>query len=290
MKGKAVQQPEEQARTQGGQMHCIWHYCCWLIVMAALLIWWLLPGTAASVLFIPMWVVVAQLIFAGSLEAARLQRRAWLGQYLRMASPLHRWLRGGAVMMIWHQLLGFALALALLVSLRQLDSTDWPLLLLALGLFIASGRWLRKRLDKHVISDFLPAVTRKLSVPPVASLLALGLMLMALWRPQPNLINVRWETALRDHVVAGAGQTLLGAMERMASALELTGLWAMQNAMVSLDVNGPVAILGWGILLLMQGAFAWSFVRLMAGVTTLSHRLLGDSRCEKLIQIPSRNS
>lgn len=248
-----------------------WHYCRWLIALALPLIWWSLPGDIASALFMPVWVVVGQLIFAGLIEAARLRRRAWLGQYLETVSPWHRLVQGGVIMVIWYQLLAFALALILVVSLRQLAATDWPLLWVASGLFIAFERWLRSRLNGHVIAEYLPAVTRQLSVLPVAGLLTILLALAALWRPQPYLVGVPWEVSLRDNLVVGAGQTLLGALERIASGLEISGFWVIQNALDSLDVSSSIAVLGWGVLLLMQGTLAWSFVRLMAGMAVLQH-------------------
>lgn len=272
------------------RMHQSWRYCLWLIALAMPLIWWSLPGAAASTLFTPVWIAVTQLIFAGSLEAAKLQRRAWLGQYLKATSPWHLWLSGGVVMVIWHQLLGAAMALVLLVSLRRLAATDWLLLLLALGLFIVYRSWLQNRLEKHVITDYLAAVTRRLAVPPVAVLLTLGLALSALWRPQPYMVSIPWEVALRDYLVTGSGQTLLGALERLASALELTGFWAMQNALNNLDVSSSVAILGWGLLLLMQGVLSWSFIRLLAGIDALHDRFSARVKHDQPIEGQNQNT
>ncbi|WP_416137294.1 hypothetical protein ACM26W_12370 [Halomonas sp. HK25] len=83
----------------------------------ALLLWSLVDSAWASWLFPPAWILATQLIAAGSLEAARLRRRAWLGQYLRDGSPWHHRLRDGVVMLARHQLFGALLALVLVVTL-----------------------------------------------------------------------------------------------------------------------------------------------------------------------------
>lgn len=252
-----------------------WQWGCWLIALGGILTWWWLPEAWASTIFMPLWVGVTQIIFAGSMETAKLKRRAWLGQYLKHGSPWYCRLSGGPVMVIWHQLISVTLALILLISIRQLTVTDGVLLLITVVAFIAFSHRLQDSLERHVIADYLSVMTRRLLVPSIASILTLGLVLVSLWRPQPYLVNASWESAITDHLVAGAGETLLGAFERMGSALEISRLWAMQNAVEILEINGSVAVLGWAIMLLMQGTLAWSFLKLLAGVDALRDRL-GD--------------
>lgn len=239
------------------------------LVLLMLLLWSLAGRGLADALFLPVWVVATQLIVAGSLEAARLQRRAWLDQYLFDDSPWHRWLRGGLVMVLRHQLVGALLALVLLVKLRLLPLVAWPLLLAGAAGLVLARQWMRRRLARHVIGERLPAVTRRLLVPPVAGLLALVLVVAAFWLPQPWLVGLGWEEAIADHLPGGEGDSLLAFFERLAASAELTQYWAMQNAVERLLLGPLMTLLGWLLLLLTQGAVAWAYVRLLVGVDAL---------------------
>ncbi len=258
--------PEGQGR---GWRVLAWHHAHLALAVLVLLLWSLLGDRLAGLLFLPAWVLVTQLIAAGSLEAARLRRRAWLDQYLRDDSPWHRWLRGGALMVARHQLLGACLALLLLVQLRLLAWGDWPLLLFAVVGLVVLRNGLRRRLARHVIGEHLPAVTRRLVVVPAAGLLTLALVVAALWLPQPYLVGLGWEEALLRHLQGRDAASLLGFFERLGSAVELTQYWAMQNAVESLRLGAPLALLGWLLLLLTQSAFAWAYVRLLIGADAL---------------------
>ncbi|WP_111415189.1 hypothetical protein [Billgrantia lactosivorans] len=244
-----------------------------VLTVAGLLAWSRLGAGAASVLLLPAWALAGQLIFAGSVEAARLRRRAWLGQYLLASSPWHRRLRGGLLMVLRHQLLGLLLALLLLVQLRLLPTLTWTVLVLAALTLAWLQALLRRRLARHVVTAHVPALTRRLLVWPVGGLVALLLVLLALWLPQPYLIGLAWEEALVRHVSTAAGSTLLGVFERLAQAVELTRYWAMQNAVTRTGVAEGLALVGWLVLLLIQSAFAWAFVRLLVGAEALRDRL-----------------
>jgi|GEM_PF-594369 hypothetical protein len=239
------------------------------LAVLVLLAWSLSSNDWAGVLFLPVWVLATQLIVAGSLEAARLRRRAWLGQYLRDNSPWRRWLQGGVLMVLRHQLVGALLALVLLVDLRLLPLSEWPLLLVAVPVLVLARNRLRRRLSRHVVAEHLPAVTRRLVTLPAAALLALALVLAALWLPQPWLIGLGWEEAIARHLPGGEGRALLGFFERLAASAELTRQWAMQNAVERFHLATPVAMLGWLVLLLTQGAVAWAYVRLLVGAEAL---------------------
>ena len=244
------------------------------LVLAILLLWSLAGSGLASLLLLPAWVITAQLIFAGSLETARLRRRAWLGQYLRVASPWHRLLSGGLVMIAWHQLLGLLLALLLLVKLRLLAPVYWPLLLIGVAGLILLRSVMRRRLERHVIAEYVPAVTRRLLVWPLGLLLTMSLVLLALWLPQPYLVGLGWEEALMRHVAADGHDSLLGFFERVARALDVTQYWAMQNATERGEVSESLVLVGWLLLLLAQSAFAWAYVRLLMGAETLREATL----------------
>lgn len=241
-----------------------------LIALAvALAAWALATPEQASWLFLPTWIVVTQLIFAGSLESARLSRQAWLGQYLRPSSSWYHLMRGGVLMIVWHQVFGAVLGLFVLVKLRLLPLGDWLLLLLALVVLVTVMRLLCRRLEHDLIEGYTAAVVRRLVVVPVAALLTAGLLLSALFRPLPYLVGLPWGEALARHLHGLDVATLLGFFERLASAIELTQYWAMQNALESLRLDGSLEVLGWAGLVFMQAAFAWAFVRLAVGVDAL---------------------
>ncbi|PMR67711.1 hypothetical protein [Halomonas heilongjiangensis] len=256
-------------RSTSGRWALPWRHAHLALTVLVVLLWSQLGERLAGLLFVPAWVLVTQLIAAGSLEAARLRRRAWLDQYLRDDSPWHRWLRGGALMVARHQLLGACLALLLLVKLRLLAWVDWPMLLVAVVGLVGLRNGLRRRLARHVIRGHLPAVTRRLVVPPAAGLLSLMLVAVALWLPQPYLVGLGWEEALLRHLQGRDAASLLGFFERLGSAAEIIQYWAMQNAVESQQLGAPLALLGWSLLLLTQSAFAWAYVRLLVGADAL---------------------
>lgn len=260
-----------------------WRSALWLIAFSIPLIWWALPDSIAGVLFIPAWIVVAQFIFAGLVEKAYLRRQTWLGQYLKVTSPWHQRLRAGMLIIAWNQLLGFILAPLLLVSLRRLASADWPILLLASGTFILCHYWLNSQLKGHVIDNYLPAVTRQLTVLPVAGLLTLILALVPLWRDQPYMINIPWKTAISEHLPAISGQSMLAGFERISASYKLSGFWLMQNASNGLGMSSKFTILGWSVVLLIQGSMAWPYIRLMAGVATVDGLILTDSQYKQTL-------
>ncbi|MDR5900189.1 hypothetical protein QC823_14525 [Halomonas vilamensis] len=243
-----------------------------MALLLTMLAWWQLPEVVAGMLFPLAWIVAAQLVFVGAFEAARLRRRAWLGQYLKKTSPWSRWLRGGVVMVVWHQLVSAILATVLLVSLRLAGLLDMALLVAGASLFWVCDRWARSRLARHVISDYLSAVTRRLLVAPASVLLVVGLIAVSLARPQPYLVGMELERAIQDHIVSN-GQSLLSVFERGASALELASFWAVQNALDGLGVSGWAAVLGWAGVFALQSALALAFVRLLVGAAA-SHDAL----------------
>ncbi|MGM0694962.1 MAG: hypothetical protein ACQEUN_16405 [Pseudomonadota bacterium] len=243
----------------------LWRHAHLILTVLVLLVWSLSGRALAGVLFLPLWVLATQLIVAGSLEAARLRRRAWLDQYLRDDSPWRGWLRGGMMMVLRHQVLGALLALVLLVKLRLLAPVLWPVLLGGVPGLMVTQRLLHGRLARHVIAEYLPAVTRRLVLAPAAGLLALVLVVAAFWSPQPWLVGLGWEEAIVRHSPNPSGGAVLGFFERLATVAEITQHWSMQNAVERFRLATPVAMLGWLLLLLIQSTFAWAYVRLLIG-------------------------
>lgn len=247
----------------------LWRHGHLILTVLVLLFWSLVDRALAGVLFLPVWVLATQLIVAGSLEAARLRRRAWLEQYLRDDSPWHGWLRGGVMMVARHQLLGALLALVLLVKLRLVAPALWPVLLAGVPGLVVAQNLLRRRLARHVIAEHLPAVTRRLVVVPAAGLLALVLVVAVFWLPQPWLVGLGWEEAIARHFPEASGGAVLGFFEQLAIVAEISQHWSMQNAVERFRLATPVALLGWLLLLLIQSTFAWAYVRLLVGAEAL---------------------
>lgn len=255
----------------------------WRIALLLVLpTWWQLSGSVASVLFPIVWIAVTQLSFVGAFEGARLRRRAWLGQYLKRSSPWGRWLRGGVVMVVWHQLVSAVLSVVLLVSIRLVGWPEMILLVVSAGTWWIFGRWTQMRLAVHVIPDYLSAVTRRLLIAPVSVLLAAGLIMVSLIRPQPYLIDLELSIAVQHHVVSNSN-SLLGVFERSASVIELASFWAVQNALDGLDVAGWGVLLGWIGVFALQSALALAFVRFLVGAAAARdalRRLWACSACD----------
>lgn len=244
-----------------------------LLPAIALLIWSGLPDTARDWLFLPVWAVSSWLILAGSLESARLRRRVWLDQYLQPGSTWHRLLRGGWPLLVWHLLIASMLALFMLARLLHVSGWLWLLLLAQTALIWWLARWLGRRLGAHVKTEVRPALTRRLLVPLSMVPLLSCYVLVALQLPQPDMVAMGWAEAV-DRYLPGShsGMGLLALCERVYLLLDLTLQWAMQNALGSQDDSGALAILGWSLLLLAGTAFTWAWVRMLAGVGTLSER------------------
>ncbi|WP_339799194.1 hypothetical protein [uncultured Marinobacter sp.] len=233
----------------------------------------MLPLSVAQWLLVPVWVVCWQLVFTGVFEASRLRRRAWLGQYLKPESPWSHWLRGGILMFVLAQAGSALLALVLVVRLRQLVWSEGLALLMGLVVFLGLLVVLRRWLAGHVLADYVNPVCRRLLVYPVSLVLTLALVLISYWRPQPWYVGLSWNEAVAQGAANVHGDSLLAALQRSAQALEITQLWGMQNVSESLVAGSLLIALGWSLLLIMQAAFAWSFVRLLTGTHTL-----GDAR------------
>ncbi|MGS2742579.1 hypothetical protein ACU6TU_03150 [Halomonas sp. LS-001] len=242
------------------------------VLFLALSVWWQLSGSVASLLFPMVWIAVTQLIFIGAFEAARLRRRAWLGQYLKKSSPLSRWLRGGVVMVMWHQLVSAVLSIVVLVSIRLVGWPEMTLLVVSAGALWILGRWAQIRLAVHVIPDYLSAVTRRLLIAPASVMLAAGLIVVSLIRQQLYLIDVELGIAIQHHVVSNSN-SLLGVFERSASVIELASFWAMQNALDGLGVAGWGVLLGWIGVFALQSALALAFVRFLVGAAATHNAL-----------------
>lgn len=242
----------------------------YLPVILLLVIWALVPLSVAQWLLVPVWVVCWQLMFTGAFEAARLRRRAWLGQYLKPESPWMHWLRGGILMFLLAQAGSALLALVLVVRLRLLNWSEGLSLLAGLVLFLVLLVALRRWTAGQVIADFVNPVCRRMLVYPTSVVLAVTLMLAAIWRPQAWYVGLSWNEAVARGVQAFHGDSLLAALQRSAQALEVTQLWGMQNVSESLVAGSLLLGLGWGLLLVWQAAFAWSFVRLLTGTDALS--------------------
>lgn len=241
-----------------------------LTALLVLFAWPQLPDPYLGWAMLPLWAMAGWLIFASTLETARLRRRVWLEQYLLPASVWHRWLRGGLLMGIWHMLVSALLALFMLVNLWQLDAALWLLLAAHLPLLWLSNNYLARRLGGHIQARFVAALQRRLLVPLNALVLLLAYVLISLLLSQPDMRGMNWADAITVHMQASESRMpLLAFSDRARQILELTMQWAMQNTWGDADQSGLLGLLAWSLLLLAGGAFIWAWIRMQVGIATL---------------------
>lgn len=244
-----------------------------LAVATGLALWAWLPLQVAAWLLTPVWLLCWQLIFVSGLERARLRRRAWLGQYLKPGSVWVRRLRGGVLMVLVQQLTAAILALWLVLSLRLILLADGLLLLAGMIVWLLLVRGLRGCLAPHALPGRVEPLARRLSVGPVAFVLALALVGFAMVRVQPHYGDMALAQALHYGLQGLSGDSLLAVLQRLAVALDVTQHWAIQ----SLDGAGlpgrMLVMVGWVMVFALNSAFAWSWVRALSGGQVLVSRL-----------------
>lgn len=244
-----------------------------LTAVIALFGWRQVPEPYLGWLLLPTWTLAGYLIFASSIETARLRRSAWLNQYLLVDSPWHVTLRGGWLLSSWHLLLSAVLALFMLVKLLWLSPWLWLMLLLSLPLLWWLDSKLRYRLQGHVKPPLLSAVSRRLLVPLGAGLLLSGYLLVSLNLSQPNMQGMSWIEALGRHMQDSQSTLpLLALSERAYQLLELSLQWALQNTLGDVDSSGLLGVLAWALLLISGSAFIWAWMRLLTGIAVASDK------------------
>ncbi|WP_022962228.1 hypothetical protein [Halopseudomonas pelagia] len=241
------------------------------MVLIFLFGWRHLPEPYLGWLLLPVWAVAGCLIFASSIEAARLRRGAWLNQYLLAGSVWHARLRGGWLMMSWHLLLSALLALFMLVKLLWLSPWLWLMLLAWMPVMWWLSGQIRRRLDGHVKPTLIKALSRRLLVPLGAALLLIGYLAVSLTLSQPNMQGMSWTGALGLYMQEShSSLPLLAVSERGHQLLELTVQWAMQNTLGDVDSSGILGLLAWCLLLISGSTFIWAWMRLLAGIAAFS--------------------
>ena len=240
------------------------------LALVLLFAWRLMPEPYLEWLLLPLWVMSGWLIFASSLEAARLRRRAWLDQYLLVSSPWHTRWRGGWLMSLWHLVLAALLALFMLVKLLWLSPWLWVVLAVHLPLLWILGKLLRRRLQGHVKAPLLGPLMRRLLVPLGGLVLLIGYLLATLYISQPNMQGMSWTDAVVAYLPGSRSSlTLLATAERAHHLLELTVQWAMQNALGDVDNSGLLGLFAWSLLVVSGAAFIWAWLRLLTGIDSL---------------------
>lgn len=244
------------------------------LALCALFGWCQLPEPYLGWLLLPLWVLSGWLIFASSLETARLKRGTWLDQYLLVDSAWRLRLRGGWVMGIWHLLPAAVLALFMLVKLLWLSPLLWSVLFLHLPLLWFLGFAVRSGLRKHVKPQLLGALSRRLLVPFAGVLLLGAYLLVSLNLSQPNMQGMPWVEAIGTHLPESRSSLpLLAVSERAHQLLEVSMQWALQNSLGSADSSGLLGVLAWALLLASGSAFIWAWMRLLTGIAALCGRL-----------------
>ncbi|NMT63445.1 hypothetical protein [Marinobacter orientalis] len=244
------------------------------LVGIALFAWAVMPLNVADLMFYPFLICVIGIIARAGYEQGKLRRRAWLRQYLKEDSILHRRLSVGLLSWLVTLPVATFLAFILLLNIRSGDWGLWLVLLTGFIVFIWAKGYFVPRLESHVVEDSLASIGRKVSILPTAGAMITLFVILAQVLPHPNVEGMAWPEMIRIGTSHIQGVGLLPFLERMFLALTLTEYWAMQNAIQSLGTPLTLNLMGWTLFFLSQCAFIWAFCRLLAGTESLKARLL----------------
>ncbi len=243
--------------------------------------WALLWGWHALHAQVPCWLLpafllpVAVLILLAMLENALLQRRAWLGMYLRGSSGAFRLLRGGVFMLGWQALKATLFALILLLAVLRWPAGYWLLLLADLLLLWLLAGVLAARLAPHLRPGFAPRLARRLLAPLNTLLCGVALVALAYYSPHPDFRGGSLVQAL--HVgLSGADLHCaeLALLARLDGALEAGGWWLAQAWLTRPELTW-LAPLAWLLFLGASMAFVWGYSRLLLGTQVRPRELFG---------------
>lgn len=245
----------------------------WLLLPALLLVLLhlygrVLPGPA----LFAAWLGLATVIAGGGFVRQRLRRRVFLDAYVREASPLQRWLRGGPLMFSWQWLLGMLLSAVLMVTLVRLSEPVEGLLLsggllLLAPLYALNQAWL----GRHVAPGYLPEMAWRLTQGVLFGVLLVVLGVLALWREQPSLEGISLDSALWHFVDAEQARSpVLLILLQLAAALEGLRLWLAQQLIPVLEWSA-LAWPAWLLVLARQALVIWAWLRLGSGTLMLAN-------------------
>jgi hypothetical protein len=236
-----------------------------LLAWAWLLGWHLLhaqidcPGLLLTAL------VPGVLITLSMAEHGFLRRRAFLQVYLEPTGMLYRLLRGGVWMLTWQIIKALFLTVILLVEAVSWERALW--IVLGLDLLLVTGlyRWLTRRLEKQVQSDFVAMLTRDYLIKLNAGLLFVVILIGSFYLPQPDYRGLTLPEAVEYQTAqSGVGCAAFSALTRLAAAKDAAAWWAARHWLGTLrDPN--LSLLGWIVFLASTGLASWAYSRMLLG-------------------------
>lgn len=219
---------------------------------------------------IMVWSVMTLLIGSGAFMRVRVRRRAWLEAYVAAGSPLRRWLRGGALLLLTRLLLAGGLAAVLFVSILRLHApVEVVLLLVSLLLLVGLRALATRTFGRHVSAHYLPESAWRFTLTLTFVALCAALMSLAMWRPGPDfahatLEQAAWHLAIREEA---ASPLLLQALS-IAAALEGVSWWLAQHALPRLEWP-LLQWLAWLLVLAKSALFVWAWLHCCVGTMLL---------------------
>lgn len=212
------------------------------------------------------WGLFTALIATALLHRARVRRRAFLAVYVAEASPLQRWLGGGALLALRPVLLGALLGLLLMVALaRSGNPWTWAGLILSGPALVLLRAWWLARLAGHAGALYLPLLSWRAAALPVGTALTVALAWLALQQAYPDFSAVSLERAVW-HLVdqEQARSTPAEVLLQAAAAKDGVRLWLAQQLMPA-PATSLVQLLGWLLVFAEESLFVWSYLLMCHG-------------------------
>jgi hypothetical protein len=214
-----------------------------------------------------IWAAVTVTIAAALLRRARIRRAVALAGYLRPASVLHRWLRGGWLMAAVCLALAAVIGLALLIAVVRLDDrTAWSALVASAPALVAARAFLARGLSAHASAIYLPELAWRLAAAGVGVLLVAALVWLGFHRSYPDfgtatLEQAVWHLVDAERARSAPAETLL----QLAAAKDALTLWLAQQLMP--EPGGSLAdAMGWLVVLAEETLFVWSYLTVCSAV------------------------
>jgi len=222
-----------------------------------------------TVALVLAWLLLTALIAAALLRRARVRRRAFLTVWIAPASPLQRWLRGGALLALRPVLLGAGLALLLLVALVRIqDPRAWLVLIAAGPALVLLRAGMAQRLAGHAGGLYLPILSWRAAALPIGAVFTALLLALAYHQAYPDFAGVSLERAVwhmvdQEQARSGPGLALLQA----AAAKDALRLWLAQQLMPA-PASSLWNLFGWLLVLAEEVLFVWSYLLAGHGLLT----------------------
>ena len=194
---------------------------------------------------------------------ARVRRQAFRDFYLAGDSRWHRWIRGGAVMLLSRLALALAFALLLLIGLARAESRAfWTALLVAALLWPFTYALVLRHVAAQASVRFHRLLATRLHLLAWFSGLLLVLVAAAFYAPVPDVRGLSLDDAvLRFTAGAPVRSQVLDWGLVASEGLRALPHWLIQNLGAGLP-GRILAVLAWSLVLLREWLFAWPLLLL----------------------------